>query len=126
MFLKDSKYVQICKENDYVEVLNSHSRFFKGFIQLEMDRWGVIRPCNDEELQKQTEPVKDYDLSAIEYELSPPDDDREKKQKNKREENKQEESKALEGNGGSRRARGGANKGNRQGTRAPITPKGDQ
>ena len=88
MFLKDSKYVQICQENDFVEVLNSHAKYFKGFIQLEMDRWGVIRPCDDKDLQKQTEPVKENDLSAIEYELVPSADDREKKQKNKREEHK--------------------------------------
>ena len=73
MFLKEEDYVKICQTNTFVEVLNAHARFSKGFIQLEMDHWGVIRPCADDALcQQQTHPVNEQnDLSAVEYELVP-------------------------------------------------------
>ena len=41
----DDDYIKICTVGATVEVLNSIARFHKGFIRLEMDRWGVIRPC---------------------------------------------------------------------------------
>lgn len=47
MFLKDDALVKLCQSNTYVEVLNALARIYKGFIQLEMDKWGVIRPCED-------------------------------------------------------------------------------
>ncbi len=50
LFLKEENFVKICKAHTYVEVLNAHARFYKGFIQLEMDRWGNIRPCTDDAL----------------------------------------------------------------------------
>ena len=71
MFLKDEKFVKICKENTYVEVLNAHSKFYKGFIQIEMDFWANLIPCKDEALIKsQTEPLNlEKDHSGVEYEL---------------------------------------------------------
>ena len=71
MFLKDADFIKIMRENTHVEVLNANARFYNGFIQLEMDRWGNIRPCNNEALQQQwAEPVNEgNDLSAVEYEL---------------------------------------------------------
>ena len=46
-----------------------------------MDRWGIIKSCTDDSLCKQqTEPVNESnDLSAIEYELVPPADDKNSK-----------------------------------------------
>ena len=74
LFLKDEKFVKICKENTYVEVLNAHSKFYKGFIQLELDFWANLIPCEDDALIKsQTEPLNlEKDHSSIEYELVPP------------------------------------------------------
>ena len=74
MFLKDEKFVKICKENTYVEVLNAHSKFYDSKIQLEMDFWANMNPCTDDVLIKsQTEPLNlDKDHSSIEYELVPP------------------------------------------------------
>ena len=47
MFLKDEKFKDTCKEGTYVEVLNAHSKFYKGFIQIEIDFWANIIPCTD-------------------------------------------------------------------------------
>ena len=71
LFLKDEKFVKICKENTYVEVLNAHSKFYKGFIQIEMDFWANLIPCTDDALIKsQTEPLNlEKDHSGVEYEL---------------------------------------------------------
>ena len=124
LFLKDDKFIKICKDNPYVEVLNAHSKFYKGFIQIEMDMWANINSCIDAALCKaQTEPVNvDNDLSAIEYELVPLEAKRSEDQakkwgnnKNYNNNRKPEEAKAEEeprprGNG---KRRGGGGRGGR-------------
>ena len=32
MFLKDQAFIKLIKENDHVEVLNAHAKFYNGFI----------------------------------------------------------------------------------------------
>ena len=136
MFLKEDNYIKICQENPFVEVLNAHARFYKGFIQLEMDRWGIIRPCSDVALcQQQTDPVNEAnDLSAVEYELVPsaetqkgskPSEEQSKKPRNKPSDSKLEESKPDESqtaNRGGQKKRGGRGRGRGGKPNAQVEP----
>lgn len=71
LVLKDTQHIEVCKALGYIEVLNAQAKVYKGFIQLEMDRWGTIRPCSNEALIDQyvNPPNTENDLSKVEYEV---------------------------------------------------------
>ena len=70
MLLRDEKHIEICKEAEYVSVLNGHGKINKGFLQLEMDKWGLLKSCTDAQQIESVGKVNyEQDWSKIEYEL---------------------------------------------------------
>ena len=71
MVLRDAGYIRTCKGSEYVTLLNAHARVYKNFLRIEIDKWGLIKPCEDPELIESVgaEVRYDQDWSKVEYEL---------------------------------------------------------
>ena len=70
MVLKEEDILQVCRDHEFLEVLNADAKIHKKFLQLEMDKWGNVRACQDEELIKKhcSDCNLAKDCSAEEYE----------------------------------------------------------
>lgn len=77
MVLKSEELIQVCRDAEHVEILNAEAKVHKSFMQLEMDKWGNIRACTDQQLiDKHVNPLNTKDdHSAVEYEIVKPEKD---------------------------------------------------
>merc|ERR1711920_411816 len=58
--------VAVATDGAIVEVRNASVRMFKGHVRLQVGKWGKV---SKHEGDKEVEPKKDNDVSAMEYEL---------------------------------------------------------
>lgn len=66
---RDSQ-LDVIKEGDTLGFFNAHAKVVNGFMRLEVDKWGLIKP-SEEEYKISTEINLENNQSDVEYELVP-------------------------------------------------------
>lgn len=69
-FLARDAQLDVITEGETITLMNAHAKIIHGFMRLEVDKWGIVKPAA--EADKLTCEVNtENNLSEVEYELVP-------------------------------------------------------